>query len=59
MPLYNLLHRFGGPAALAALALTVLPETWLVGALAWALHGAVDRTVGYGLRTPDGFQRRS
>ena len=30
---------------------------WLVGALAWALHVAIDRAVGYGLRTPDGFQR--
>ena len=59
VPLYNLLHRFWGPAALAALAVTVLPEIWLVGALAWALHVAVDRTVGYGLRTPAGFQRQS
>jgi hypothetical protein len=40
---YNLLHRFWGPAAL--------------GTLAWALHVALDRAVGYGLRTRDGFQR--
>ena len=57
VPLYNALHRFWGPAALAALALTVLPDAYLVGALAWALHVAIDRAVGYGLRTPDGRQR--
>jgi hypothetical protein len=57
VPLYNALHRFWGPAALAALALVLLPGGYLVGALAWALHVAVDRTLGYGLRTPDGFQR--
>ena len=26
-------------------------------ALAWAVHVSVDRSVGYGLRTPEGFQR--
>lgn len=56
VPLYNALHRYWGPAALA-LASIVLPEGWLAAALAWALHVSVDRTVGYGLRTPDGFQR--
>ena len=56
VPLYNALHRYWGPAALA-LASLVLPEGWLAAALAWALHVSVDRTVGYGLRTPDGFQR--
>jgi hypothetical protein len=56
VPLYNVLHRYWGPAALA-LASIVLPEGWLAAALAWALHVSVDRTVGYGLRTREGFQR--
>lgn len=56
VPLYNALHRYWGPAALA-IASIVLPEGWLAAALAWALHVSVDRTVGYGLRTPEGFQR--
>jgi hypothetical protein len=56
VPLYNALHRYWGPAALA-LASIVLPEGWLAAALAWALHVSVDRTVGYGLRTREGFQR--
>lgn len=58
VPLYNALHRFWGPLALAVLAVAAgLPAAWLVGALAWAAHVAVDRAVGYGLRTRDGFQR--
>ena len=51
VPLYNALHRFIGPILLAFV------PGFLLGALAWALHIAVDRTVGYGLRTRDGFQR--
>lgn len=58
VPLYNALHRFAGPAALGALAIAAgLPTGYLVGALAWALHIAVDRVCGYGLRTSDGYQR--
>ena len=56
--LYNMLHRFWGPVALAALASAgLVPLGFLVGALAWALHVSLDRAVGYGLRTRDGFQR--
>jgi hypothetical protein len=58
VPLYNLVHRFWGPIALAALAsFGLIPLGFLVGALAWAFHVALDRTLGYGLRTRDGFQR--
>ena len=58
VPLYNALHRFWGPLALTVLAaFGVVSTGFLVGAIAWALHIAVDRAVGYGLRTPDGFQR--
>ena len=56
--LYNLLHRFWGPLLLAALAASgLLPLGYFIGALAWAFHIALDRALGYGLRTPDGFQR--
>jgi hypothetical protein len=59
VPLYNLLHRFWGPAALALVAATgLISPSFFVGALAWAFHIALDRSVGYDLRTPDGFQRR-
>ena len=56
--LYNLLHRFWGPVALLTLAgVGLLPLGFFIGALAWAFHIALDRAVGYGLRTRDGFQR--
>ena len=57
VPLYNALHRFAGPIAFAILAAAFLPAGYLAGALAWGLHIAIDRVAGYGLRTPDGFQR--
>jgi hypothetical protein len=57
VPIYNALHRFAGPIAFAIFAAAFLPAGYLVGALAWGLHIAVDRVAGYGLRTPDGFQR--
>jgi hypothetical protein len=58
VPAYNAVHRFWGPLALATIAaLGVVPSGFLVGALAWAFHVALDRAVGYGLRTRDGFQR--
>jgi Domain of unknown function (DUF4260) len=58
VPLYNALHRFWGPLALALAALAAgLPLGDFAGTLAWAGHVAFDRAVGLGLRTPDGFQR--
>src|SRR3954468_23951929 len=56
VPVYNAVHRFYGPIVLVALG-TLLGSTWLVAGLAWGVHVALDRTVGYGLRTPEGFQR--
>jgi hypothetical protein len=56
VPLYNGLHRFAGPAGLAAVSLWLGP-VWLAGALGWAAHIAVDRAVGYGLRDARGFMR--
>ncbi len=41
--------------ALAALGL--LPVGFLIGALTWAFHIALDRALGYGLRSSDGHQR--
>jgi hypothetical protein len=56
---YNTLHRFWGPLALGILAsIDVVSLEYFIGALAWALHIALDRSLGYGLRTRDGFQRR-
>jgi hypothetical protein len=30
---------------------------FFIGALTWGFHIALDRAVGYGLRTSDGYQR--
>jgi hypothetical protein len=54
--LYNAVHSYWGPAQLAA-AVVVLPAGAAIGALAWAFHISLDRCLGYGQRTPDGFQR--
>jgi hypothetical protein len=56
--LYNVVHRYWGPLLLAAAAsFELVPLGFLVGALAWAFHVSLDRSLGYGLRTRDGFQR--
>jgi Domain of unknown function (DUF4260) len=58
VPLYNALHRFWGPLALAVAALAVgLPLGYVAGALAWGVHVAFDRAIGLRLRSRDGFQR--
>lgn len=58
VPVYNLVHRLWGPAALTVVALVgSLPSWVIVAALVWGVHVLVDRALGYGLRTRDGFQR--
>ena len=54
VPLYNALHSFIGPIALGALGVALGP-TWLAAAFACGAHIAVDRAVGYGRRSPEGF----
>lgn len=54
----NLAHRFWLPLGLIVLATSGLaPFGLVVGGLAWCLHISLDRALGYGLRTRDGFQR--
>lgn len=58
VPLYNALHRFRGPLALAVVVLAAgFSLDYAAGALAWTGHVAFDRAIGLRLRTPDGFQR--
>jgi hypothetical protein len=58
VPLYNVLHRFWLPLALMAVATVgLVPFGFFIGGLAWCFHVSLDRAVGYGLRTRDGFQR--
>jgi hypothetical protein len=58
VPLYNALHVPIGPVVLALLSL-VIGIDWFAGALAWTAHIALDRAVGYRLRTREGFIRAS
>ena len=57
VPLYNALHHPAGPLLAVVVAAALLPDAWLAAALAWGAHVAMDRAAGYGLRTPEGFQR--
>jgi hypothetical protein len=58
VPFYNALHRPVVPVVLLALVLAIgAGPYWFVAALSWGAHIAIDRAVGYGLRTPDGWQR--
>jgi hypothetical protein len=56
VPLYNALHALWGPLVLIAAGALLLPV--LAGtALVWLSHVLMDRSLGYGLRTRDGWQR--
>lgn len=58
VPAYNLLHGPVVPLALLALAAVgALGQYWVVAAITWGAHIAIDRGCGYGLRTPEGWQR--
>ncbi|WP_248964050.1 DUF4260 family protein [Sphaerisporangium perillae] len=59
VPFYNAAHRPWIPLALLV-AYTFSPIAWpplFAAGLAWLGHIAYDRALGYGLRTPEGFQR--
>jgi hypothetical protein len=57
VPFYNAVHRLWVPAILVAFMIVLQSPGWLAGGLAWIAHIAFDRTLGFGLRSPEGFQR--
>jgi 1,4-dihydroxy-2-naphthoate octaprenyltransferase len=57
VPLYNAVHRFWVPAILIVVGVLLRDIGWMAGGLAWAAHIAFDRSLGFGLRTKEGFQR--
>lgn len=62
VPFYNATHRLAGPSLLAAIALISggghgSSLDVLAAAAVWAAHIFLDRGLGYGLRTAEGFQR--
>jgi hypothetical protein len=57
VPFYNAVHRYWAPAVLVAAALLLQSPGWVAAGLAWVAHISFDRSLGFGLRTPEGFQR--
>lgn len=57
VPFYNAVHRFPAPVVLTVIALLLRDYAWLAAGLAWSAHIGIDRSLGFGLRTPEGFQR--
>jgi hypothetical protein len=56
VPFYNLLHSFWIPLALMVVGLWLPPLVFAAGG-AWAAHIALDRGLGFGQRSRDGFQK--
>jgi hypothetical protein len=52
--LYNALHMFAGPTALAVASFWLAP-VWLGATLAWTAHVLFDRAIGFGLRDDAGY----
>jgi hypothetical protein len=57
VPIYNAVHRYWAPAVLVVVTFLMSSPAWLAAALAWIAHISFDRSLGFGLRTPQGFQR--
>ena len=59
VPFYNAVHRLWVPGLLIAVTLALQSPGWLAGGLAWVAHIGFDRSLGFGLRNAQGFQRES
>jgi hypothetical protein len=57
VPIYNALHRYWAPGALIGVTFIVQSPEYMAAGLAWVAHISFDRSLGFGLRTPEGFQR--
>jgi hypothetical protein len=54
--LYNMVHTYAVPAALAGAALLLGSAPALAVALIWIAHIGADRALGFGLKYPDAFK---
>jgi hypothetical protein len=57
VPIYNAVHRYWAPVVLVVVTLVLHSPEWLAAGLAWIAHISFDRSLGFGLRTREGFQR--
>lgn len=53
---YNLAHLSALPLALAVIAFLTAANTLLLLSLIWIAHIGMDRSLGYGFKSPDGFK---
>ncbi len=56
---YNLGHTVVGPVAMNASWFAGAPSGFLAGGAIWLAHIGLDRTLGYGLKSPQGFRETS
>ena len=57
VPIYNAVHRYWAPGALVVITYVLHAPEWLAAGLAWTAHISFDRSLGFGLRNPEGFQK--
>jgi len=57
VPAYNAVHRYWAPVVLVVVAFVLHFDAWVAAGLAWCAHISFDRSLGFGLRTREGFQR--
>src|SRR5438270_3478960 len=57
VPAYNAVHRYWAPIVLVVVAFVLNSTPWVAAGLAWCAHISFDRSLGFGLRTAQGFQR--
>jgi hypothetical protein len=55
VPLHNALHSFAAPVCLMVAGIW-LPPIVLAAGLVWAAHISLDRGLGFGPRSKEGFQ---
>ena len=56
VPIYNAVHRYWAPGVLVVVTYLLHAPEWLAAGLAWIAHISFDRSLGFGLRTREGFQ---
>jgi hypothetical protein len=57
VPIYNAVHRYWAPGVLVVITFLLHSPEWLAAGLAWTAHISFDRSLGFALRTREGFQR--
>jgi hypothetical protein len=57
VPIYNAVHRYWAPGLLVVITFVLHSPEWMAAGLAWIAHISFDRSLGFGLRTREGFQR--